>query len=103
MLTRVVDLIAASDAAGAFALAADILESGKDVRQFLKSLSGRLRDLLFVGVGAQPAGAGEMDDSPELRRQAASFSPAALLQPCRYSPMPSRRPSAATSTASCSK
>jgi DNA polymerase-3 subunit gamma/tau len=80
VLTRVVALISACDAAGAFTIAADILESGKDVRQFLKSLSGRLRDMLFVGVGAQPSGAGEMDDTVDLRRQAASFSPAALLQ-----------------------
>lgn len=80
MLSRVVDLIAASDAAGAFAFAGEIMASGKDIRQFLKSLSGRLRDLLFVGVGAQPAGLGELNDSPELRRQASCFSPNALLQ-----------------------
>ena len=79
LLARVVDLIADSDAAGAFAMAGDILESGKDVRQFLKSLSERFRDMLFVGVGARPAQPGEIDDSETLRTQAARFAPAALL------------------------
>ncbi len=79
VLTQVVDLIADSDAAGAFALAGTILESGKDVRQFLKSLAERFRDMLFVGVGARPGAAGEMDDSAGLRAQAARFAPAALL------------------------
>ena len=79
LLAQVVDLIADSDAAGAFAMAGDILESGKDVRQFLKSLSERFRDMLFVGVGARPAQPGEIDDSQTLRTQAARFAPAALL------------------------
>ncbi len=79
LLAQVVDLIADSDAAGAFGLAGDILESGKDVRQFLKSLSERFRDMLFVGVGARPAQPGEIDDSVTLRTQAARFAPAALL------------------------
>ncbi len=79
VLDRAVSLMAASDAAGAFTLAADVLEAGKDVRQFLKSLSARLRDLLFLSVGARPAGAGDMDDSPSLRAQASQFSPAALM------------------------
>ncbi len=79
LLAQVVELIADSDAAGAFGLAGDILESGKDVRQFLKSLSERFRDMLFVGVGARPAQPGEIDDSETLRTQAAQFAPAALL------------------------
>ncbi len=79
VLSQVVDLIAASDAAGAFALAGTILESGKDVRQFLKSLAERFRDMLFVGVGARPTAAGEIDDSADLRAQSARFAPAALL------------------------
>lgn len=78
-LTRVIELIARSDAAGAFALAGEVLESGRDVRQFLKSLSARVRDLLFVGVGAQPQEAGDLDDSPALRAQAAQFSPSQLM------------------------
>jgi len=76
----VVELIADSDAAGAFGLAGSILESGKDVRQFLKSLAERFRDMLFVGVGARPAAPGEMDDSASMRAQAARFAPATLLQ-----------------------
>jgi len=80
LLSQVVELIADSDAASAFALAGSILESGKDVRQFLKSLAERFRDMLFVGVGARPAAPGEMDDSAQMRAQAARFAPAALLQ-----------------------
>ena len=80
VLSQVVDLIADSDAAGAFGLAGSILESGKDVRQFLKSLSERFRNMLFVGVGARPAAPGEMDDSAPMRAQAARFAPATLLQ-----------------------
>jgi len=80
LLSQVVDLIADSDAAGAFALAGSILESGKDVRQFLKSLAERFRDMLFVGVGARPAAPGEMDDSAAMRAQASRFAPATLLQ-----------------------
>ena len=80
LLSQVVDLIADSDAAGAFALAGSILESGKDVRQFLKSLAERFRNMLFVGVGAHPSAAGEMDDSAGMRSQATRFAPAALLQ-----------------------
>ena len=80
LLSRVVGLIADSDAAGAFALAGSVLESGKDVRQFLKSLAVRFRDMLFVGVGAQAQAAGELSDSPDLGAQAARFAPASLLQ-----------------------
>jgi len=79
VLTQVVQLIADSNAAGAFALAGSILESGKDVRQFLKSLSERFRDLLFVGVGAHPGDTGEMDDTASLQAQSARFAPSALL------------------------
>ncbi len=79
VLAQVVDLIADSDAAGAFAQAGTILESGKDVRQFLKSLAERFRDMLFVGVGARVAAEDAMDDGPRLRVQAARFAPSALL------------------------
>ena len=80
LLSEVVELIADSDAAGAFALAGSVLESGKDVRQFLKSLAERFRDMLFLGVGARPDAPGEMDDSAGVRAQAARFAPATLLK-----------------------
>ena len=79
VLDQVVGLIADADAAGAFALAGTILESGKDVRQFLRSLAERFRDMLFVGVGARPTSVGEVEESPNLRSQAARFAPDALL------------------------
>ncbi|MGI4789127.1 MAG: DNA polymerase III subunit gamma/tau [Janthinobacterium lividum] len=80
VLRQVVTLIADSDAAGAFGLAGSVLESGKDVRQFLKSLAERFRDMLFVGVGAKPASAGDLDDSDSLRAQSSRFAPADLLK-----------------------
>jgi DNA polymerase-3 subunit gamma/tau len=80
VLRQVVNLVANSDAAGAFGLAGTVLESGKDVRQFLKSLADRFRDMLFVGVGAVPASAGDLDDSESLRTQAGRFAPADLLK-----------------------
>ena len=80
VLRQVVGLIADSDAAGAFGLAGQVLESGKDVRQFLKSLADRFRDMLFVGVGAVPASVGDLDDSESLRTQASRFVPADLLK-----------------------
>ena len=80
VLRQVVDLVADSDAAGAFGLAGQVLESGKDVRQFLKSLADRFRDMLFVGVGAVQASAGDLDDSASLRTQASRFAPADLLK-----------------------
>lgn len=80
LLARTVGLIASSDAAGLFALAGDILASGRDVRQFLRSLATRFRDMLFVGVGASVAEPGDIADSASLRQQAAQFAPDALLQ-----------------------
>jgi len=80
VLRQVVELVANSDAAGAFGLVGTVLESGKDVRQFLKSLADRFRDMLFVGVGAVPASAGDLDDSQTLRTQASRFAPADLLK-----------------------
>ncbi len=80
VLRQVVELIADSDAAGAFGLAGSVLESGKDVRQFLKSLAERFRGMLFVGVGAVQASAGDLDDSQSLHDQVARFAPADLLK-----------------------
>lgn len=80
-MARIVDAIAANDAAEGFAIAAQAFESGKDVRQFIKALSARFRDMLFVAVGAQaaPEDAGSIEDSDLLREQARRFTPASLL------------------------
>ena len=78
VLDSVVNLIADGDAAGVLALAGDVLEAGRDVRQFLQSLSARLRDLLYLGVGAHPEG--EAENQARLHGQAERFSPAALLE-----------------------
>jgi len=77
MLTEIVARIAAHDTAGAFAAAEAITGAGKDVRQFLRTLSARLRDMLFVTVGAQ-AGASEV--SAAARAQVGTVSPGTLLR-----------------------
>jgi DNA polymerase-3 subunit gamma/tau len=79
-LDRTVELLARADPAGMFLLAADVLESGKEVRQFFRSLSERLRDLLFIRVGAGPLLLEDPEYGSELQRQAAIFSPEALLK-----------------------
>ncbi|BDI31821.1 hypothetical protein CCAX7_38720 [Capsulimonas corticalis] len=80
VLAHTVGLLAASDAAGVFELAGSVVASGKDIRQFLKSLSGRLRDMLYLSVGAPVATADGLDDSATVRKQAAQFAPADLLR-----------------------
>ena len=81
--SKVTEMIAAKDAAGAFALAEEVFIGGKDIRQFLKTLAAHLRDLLFTSVGAKSTGddaelAGEMQ--AQLREQAAPFTPPTLLR-----------------------
>ncbi|MCW3061728.1 MAG: polymerase-3 subunit gamma/tau, partial [Capsulimonas sp.] len=80
VLAHTVGLLAASDAAGVFELAGSVVASGKDIRQFLKSLSTRLRDMLYLSVGAPVATADGLDDSATVRRQAALFAPSDLLR-----------------------
>lgn len=77
----VVEMIAKSDAAAAFALAERIFTDGKDVRQFLKALAGRFRDLLYVSVGARVSGeSGLAGDARALSAQSKLFKPAHLLR-----------------------
>lgn len=80
-LSAIVDAVADSNAAAAFAYAAQVFACGKDVRQFIKALSARFRDMLFLAVGANaaPEDAASIEDADLLRRQAARFSPAQLL------------------------
>jgi DNA polymerase-3 subunit gamma/tau len=53
LLNRVVESISTTNSAAAFEISAEVLSSGKDIRQFLKSLSSRFRDMLYVAVGAK--------------------------------------------------
>jgi hypothetical protein len=74
-----VRIVAAGDAAGGFSVVADLLSAGKDVRQVLRTVSERFRDLLAVRVGASSHDT-EIVESPSLRELSKLFSPAALLR-----------------------
>jgi DNA polymerase-3 subunit gamma/tau len=81
VVAQVVEMIAHSDAARAFALAERVFADGKDTRQFLKTIAARFRDLLYVSVGAKAAAeSGVVGDPESLTAQAKSFSPAQLLR-----------------------
>lgn len=77
LLSDIVGKIAAHDAAGLFSAADAITSGGKDVRQFLRTLSTRLRDMLFVSVGGH---ASEGEVSASARDQAGVLAPGTLLR-----------------------
>jgi len=76
VLARIVDAVAAEDAAGALHAAADVLFGGTDVEDFADQLSEYLRDLLVAACcGADdPMLAGAGVDAATLKRQAALFT-----------------------------
>lgn len=80
-LSAVVNTVAHRDAPGAFALAGQILDSGKEARTLIKTLAAHFRDLLLVRVGG-PAAASELtpEDVKALQPQAANFDPAQILK-----------------------
>lgn len=79
-LDSIIEIIVTKNEANAFSLAAEVLNSGKDIRQFLRSLTSRLRELLLLAVG------GSIDDnisdmsSASLRSQSSEFNSDALLR-----------------------
>ncbi len=56
LIDRVLLAVSESDQAQLFALADEIYLHGKDVRQFLKAVGARLRDLLYIRSGAHAEG-----------------------------------------------
>ena len=78
-LDAVLASVAAQDAPALFAEADEIYLRGKDVRQFLRALGSRLRDLLLVSTGASPSGMGNTAD-PGLRGLAEQFSTGSLVR-----------------------
>ncbi len=81
IVAGVVDAIAKADGVEAFMIAEQVFTNGKDVRQFLKTLSSRFRDLLYVAVGAKvPGEADVIGDTTTLAAQAKQFQPHALLR-----------------------
>jgi DNA polymerase-3 subunit gamma/tau len=80
-LLRVMDAVARGCWDETLALAAELVDSGKDVRQLLTALSGHLRDLLLISAGAKQAAAQELgaERLAQLTPQAVLFEPPALL------------------------
>ena len=83
LLDEVVDAIAAKDAAGAFAAADRVVQTGQDPRRFVEDLLERLRDLIVVAASSPEAAAAVLRGVPqdELARmavQAKAFGAAEL-------------------------
>jgi len=79
VLNRIVDVVASGDAAGAFSVVAGLLTAGKDVRQVLRTLSERFRDLLALRVGAHSKDT-EVLQTDSMAAQAKRFQPSMLLR-----------------------
>jgi DNA polymerase-3 subunit gamma/tau len=80
-LARVTETLAQGDWCATLAIAGELIDSGKDVRQLLTTLSGHLRDLMLISAGAHNAALQEL--GPEryalLKSQAPLFDPPTLL------------------------
>jgi DNA polymerase-3 subunit gamma/tau len=76
------DAIIAGDAARCLVAAGRAVDEGRDVRQLLRGLVEQFRDLLVVGVVAEPQGILETSDArlASLRAQSAKINPAAVTQ-----------------------
>ena len=81
MLARVTRAVAEKDAPGAFALAGELLDAGKEARTLLRTLSAHFRDLLIVSVGGPAVG---MEFTPEevggLQNEARAFTPVQMMR-----------------------
>jgi len=74
-LFEVTELIADRDVAGLFAFVADLVESGHDVAEFVRALTGHVRDLFVLAATTETAGIVDVteSDAARLRTQAAQF------------------------------
>jgi DNA polymerase-3 subunit gamma/tau len=74
-LFRAADLIAERDVAGLFNLVSDLVESGHDVPEFVRALTGHVRDLYVVAASGEAAGLVDHTaaDAERLRVQIARF------------------------------
>jgi len=81
-LFELVDLLATGDAAGAFSLLEDVLDSGSDPEQLLRGLTTQLRCvcLLQQGAGARDDWAFAADELVRLSAQANQLSPAQVIR-----------------------
>ncbi|KRC60609.1 DNA polymerase III subunit gamma/tau [Agromyces sp. Root81] len=83
LLDEVVDAIGAADAAGAFAAADRVVQTGQDPRRFVEDLLERLRDLIVVAASSPETAAAVLRGVPEdelarMATQAAAFGQAEL-------------------------
>jgi DNA polymerase-3 subunit gamma/tau len=76
-LFEVTGLIADRDVAGLFAFVADLVESGHDVAEFVRALTGHVRDLFVLAATTETAGIVDVteSDAARLRAQVARFDP----------------------------
>jgi DNA polymerase-3 subunit gamma/tau len=81
-LFELIDLLAAGDAAGAFSLLEDVLDSGSDPEQLLRGLMTQLRCvcLLQQGAGARDDWAFAPEELTRLAAQANQLSPAQVVR-----------------------
>jgi len=77
--------VIAGDAAGCLALAGQVLDEGRDVRQILRGLVEQFRDLLVVAIVPDPREIVETTEShlQVLKAQSARLSPGAIVQKIR--------------------
>lgn len=83
LLDEVVDAIGAKDAAGAFAAADRVVQTGQDPRRFVEDLLERLRDLIVVAASSPEAAKAVLrgvpdDELARMAAQAAAFGSAEL-------------------------
>ena len=83
LLDEVVDAIGAQDAAGAFAAADRVVQTGQDPRRFVEDLLERLRDLIVVAASSPEAAKAVLrgvpdDELARMAAQATAFGPAEL-------------------------
>lgn len=83
LLDEVVDAIGAGDAAGAFAAADRVMQTGQDPRRFVEDLLERLRDLIVVAATSPEAAAAVLrgvpaDELTRMATQASAFGAAEL-------------------------
>jgi DNA polymerase-3 subunit gamma/tau len=74
-LFEVTGLIADRDVAGLFAFVADLVETGHDISEFVRALTGHVRDLYVLAATTETAGIVDVTeaDAARLRAQAAGF------------------------------
>jgi len=80
-LARVTETLAKGDWCEVLAIAGELIDSGKDVRQLLSALSAHLRDLLLISAGARTAAQQELgpEKYARLQAQGSLFEPKTLL------------------------